>query len=160
MLERFKTEITLQKRVPEYRSRADFYRERAIKDSLIQGVFVDRTSGVELIEGVETSVIQFGDTQIEFAIDQDGVCFAKIEDGMYYPIDTSLSESNLKLAKRYDKLATSAWRRFWNESYERQYGKTWFELNRAGSRLLDSTANLTLLVQQLNETMEGRATQK
>lgn len=155
MLERLKETITYKNRIPEYEYRAAYYRERAIRDSIAQGVLVKEGEGVDLIEGSEVSVIPYGDSGLEFALDESGICFARIKDGKYYPIDTSLSEEDLGISRYYDKLSRSAIRRWLREPYEQRSGRQLFELSRTVGGLVDTTAVLGVLVEQLNQVLQN-----
>jgi len=81
MFERIRAAVTLQHRIPEHQRRADYYRQRAIQVSIQNGFFLKDEDGVDLVEDATTSIIPVGDKVLEFAVDSDGICFARIKDG-------------------------------------------------------------------------------
>ena len=116
MLERFAAKITRKDRIPVYRERANYHRQRAIIDSIRNGVldFLDnKTIGIELVDPISTLALTIPgkDQALEFAFDKNGLAFARIEGGKYYPISLEDSERHLKIASHYDKEASSTIRR-------------------------------------------------
>ena len=56
--------------------------------------------------------------KIDFARDINGLYFARIEGGKYYPINIEPSEELLKKGRYFKKLADSSWRRILEEPNE------------------------------------------
>lgn len=148
MLERITSALTLQHRVPEYQRRAGLLRQQAIMASISEGVLIDGSEGVDLIEHSQTSIVPVGNRELEFAIENDGICFARIKGGKYYKLDTSLSEDLLKESREYERLAKSIFRRIINEPYERSFGRHLFAIQ---ENLGGVSAILTLFAIQLEQ---------
>lgn len=114
-----KSSMLLEKRAAEYRERAEYYKKRAIIESIKEGFHIDLEKGVDLIDVTETTAITFpGSNQIEFARDDRGVYFARIECGKYYPINIEPPEHLLRKGEEQEELARSFWKRLKREPYE------------------------------------------
>ena len=116
MIERLTAKITRKERVAVYKERANYYRKRAIIETIQNGVLDfldDKTEGVELIHPANTVSIDLPNQEehLEFAFDKNGLAFARVKDGKYYPIKIEKSQEMLKIAERYDKDAKSTLRR-------------------------------------------------
>ena len=101
MLERARAFIDPEPRIAYYRTVASYYRKLAIIESLKGGFMVRREEGVPIIDVKETVTVvsQEGDEGIEFAQDANGLFFARIEGGQYYPIDLKLSNTALRASR-------------------------------------------------------------
>lgn len=123
MLERIASTVFLRPAAAEYAERAQYYKRRAVIASVSQGILdhvngdvqgvdlVDSTDGVEiLIPGM--------DKTLQFAFDKNGIAFARIEGGKYYPIVDSSQSNYGDAIKKNEKLARSYIRRVFNRRFE------------------------------------------
>ncbi len=132
MLERFVNAVTLQPAAAEYRQRADYYRQRAVIESIKQGAIdhvMGNVPGVEMIDSVQGTEISIPgtDKNLQLAFDKDGVAFARIEGGMYYPITTNSSDIEMEGIRHNESLSESYIKRLLYEGTRRQ-DRRWFEL--------------------------------
>jgi len=151
MLERITSALTLQHRVPEYQRRAELLRQHAILASISDGVLIDESRGVDLIEHAQTSIVPAGKKELEFAIDSDGICFARIKGGKYYQLDISLSKDLLKQSRGYEELAKSTLRRIVNEPYERRFGRYLFAIQESVGSLSAVFTSLAIRLEQMTD---------
>lgn len=163
MLEQLKllgNHLLLKHRIPEYQEKADFCRARAYVDSLQAGFVVDPDRAVDLIDVTETSALVLPNKRrVEFAVDRDGVCFARIEDGKYYPTDTKLSDLDLDLSHKYDRLSRSFWRRLLKElsgPKARQSEALLFEVYRTSTHILDISFMLSQTLEEVDERLKEK----
>lgn len=142
-----KSYLLLEHKIPVYMERSEYLRQRAILESVKDGGLIDLDKGVDLIDVTETTAILLHNgKQIEFARNKDGIYFARIEGGKYYPIDTEPSEDLLKGSREYEDLSKSFWRRFLKEPYERIFGPATFGLQTVSYGLSDITFQLHLTI--------------
>src|SRR3989344_8408736 len=111
--------FTLEERTALYHEMADFFEIQAISTSLQHGLLI-RTDEVAHLTGVGIQELALiGDNHgnyVQFVRDSNGLYFARIEGGKYYPIDLSFSESMLRQSRHYRKIAESWLRRHWHAS--------------------------------------------
>ena len=148
--------ICLEHRITTYRERRQYYRQRAISESLKSGV-LDTKKGVELIDVINTTALTVcndnQDVQIEFAQDRNGIYFARIEGTKYYPIDIEPSEALLKKSRHYEKLSKSLLRRYLSEPYELvRFKHIIYSLDKIYFGLTDIVFQLKLLVVNLEQS--------
>jgi len=149
------TYLPLKHRIPTYTERADYYRQRAILESMKNGVRIDSNNGEDLIDAETTAITLPNDKHIEFAWDSNGIYFARIEDGKYYPIDIKPSEDLLKKARRFEKLSGSYWRRAFHEYFELvPYEPAIFSIDRANDSVSDFNFILEDFVKNLEQSTE------
>jgi len=111
--------LCLEHRISVYKERAETYRQMAIKKSIIEGIRIDSTQDYGYTDvTVLTALALPGEQRIEFARDRNGLYFARIEGGKYYPINIEPSEELLKKAIHFEKLTDSFWRRVLAEPSE------------------------------------------
>ncbi|KKU57487.1 MAG: hypothetical protein UX80_C0015G0021 [Candidatus Amesbacteria bacterium GW2011_GWA2_47_11b] len=151
MMERIASALTLQHRVPEYQRRAGLLRRQAIMASITEGVLIDESKGVVLIEHSQTSIVPVGNRELEFAIGNDGICFARIKEGKYYKLDTSLSEDLLKESREYDRLSKNTLRRIVNEPLERIFGRRLFTIQEGLGGLSAVFTALAIRLEQMTD---------
>lgn len=150
---RIKSYLSLKHRIPTYMERADYYRQRAILESVKNGVRIDRDKGVDLIDVTDATAIKLPNgNQIEFARNGDGIRFARIEGGKYYPIDTNPSEDLLEKSRYFERLTKSYWMRLLREPSEFFYiGSIIHSLDVIKDTIYDSNVTLELLMEALKK---------
>lgn len=151
IIERIKSVLTLQGRIPEYQRRAEAFRRLAILESLTSGVLIREEQGVDLVEASQTSIVKVGDKELEFAINHDGICFARIKGNKYYPLDTNLATRHLKESGDYDKLVKNPLRRIIHEPFEGIFGRLFAIQEDIGRQ----SASLTSLAYQLEHMVSS-----
>lgn len=156
MLRKLKSYLFLEHRIPTYQQRAEYYKQRAILESMKEGVFIDPDKAVDIIDVTETTSIALPTgNQVEFARDSNGIYFAKIEGSKYYPIDTKFPEVLLESSREYEKLSRNFWRRLLREPYERTLGPTMFELETEVIGLSDSFFRLYLTIDSFTRRLQS-----
>jgi len=150
MLERITSTVLLKPAAAEYAERAQYYRRRAVIASVGQGLF-DHVKGdvpgvdvVDSAEGVEI-LIPGTDKALQFAFDKNGIAFARIEGGKYYPIVASSQGVYKDVIKKNEKLAKSYIRRVFNRRFE-SLDRSLFELSVQADKLSDSVLETLLSV--------------
>lgn len=113
-----KSRLLLEYSKSIYEERADYYRQRAIIESVKRGHHIDRDNGVDLIYGETTALKLPNGNQIEFARNSEGIFFARIEGSKYYPIDIEPSERLLEKARVNERLSRNYFRRLLMEPKE------------------------------------------
>lgn len=133
MLERIASTVFLRPAAAEYAERAQYYRRRAVIASVSQGI-LDHVNGdvqgvdvVDSTEGVEI-LIPGTDKALQFAFDKNGIAFARIEGGKYYPIVDSSQGNYGDVIKKNEKLSRSYIRRVFNRRFE-SLDRSLFELS-------------------------------
>lgn len=153
MIERVHRTITLGHKIPEYQARADYYKRRAVVESIKKGIFLDDTKLVDLIDNTTVVAIPTQKGNMEFAIDQDGICFARIEGGKFYSLNTKLSQELLDLSRHYEKLVRSGLRRILNQPLEPQ-NKAYFSMNVSIYGISDEVTSLYLAVKEMGKSID------
>ena len=155
MLDRIGATIGRDKMIPVYQSRADSLRQRAVLESIIGGLIIDPTKGVDLVDATATTAIALPNGRnMEFAFGSDGIAFARISDGKYYPIDADVPELYLEMSEDYDKLAKSRIRRIFLSPTSETRSRQLFELSMVVGRFSDVVLMLQLAVEQLERSAE------
>jgi len=153
---KIKSYLLLEDRIPVYLERADYFRGRAILESIKSGVRVDRNEGVELIDVAETTAITLPDkSKVEFARDKNDIYFARIEGSKFYPIDIVLAEELLDQSREYEILSQSFWRRYLRGSREEFLESLKFELRKIPDNISDSTFQLNFMIQYFTSELRG-----
>lgn len=158
MLERLASKVTRRERIPIYKERANYYIQRAIINSIRNGVLDfldDKIPGEDLVDPVAivTLILPGKDQQLEFAFDENGLAFARVENGKYYPINLEDSEGFLKIASEHDKNANSALRRIAISPAEKMADSI-FRLGVSINSLDDSIARLAIKFHEKLDRLE------
>src|SRR3989344_9607305 len=147
MLERLGSVLSLAHKIPEYQGRADYLRQRAVIESLKRGFTIEEGKGIDLVDSASTTAIVLPNGEhLEFAIDGNGVAFARIKDGKYYPVSTSISENLLEQGRRYERLSRSPLRRVLHMPFEPR-SRLYFELEKLAMETGDSVLRLYMILE-------------
>lgn len=155
MLVEAKSVLSRAHMVPEYRSRADYLRQRAVIESLKGGFAVEEGEGIDLVDSASTTAVALPNGEhLEFAIGENGVAFARIKDGKYYSINTSVSKRLLKQSRRYEGLSRSPLRRILRVPFEPR-DKLYFELEKLAMETGDSVFRLYMVLKSREERISA-----
>lgn len=153
-----KSYLALEHRTPVYMERADYYRQQAVMESVKNSVHIDRDKGVDSIDIAETTAITLPNDrgrQVEFAIDRNGIYFARIEGGKYFPIDIKPSEDLLEKARHFEEASRSYLRRLLREPKEYfHFGRIMYSLDHIRYDLSDIVFRLEQLAEKLQQSVE------
>jgi len=99
---RWKDYLLLEHKKEIYLFRSIRFGQIATATSAYESFLVDKSS--DFLDVTPTQTVKISDT-LEFAVNEDHICFARIEGNVYYPVDSWVAEANLKSARRFERLA-------------------------------------------------------
>ncbi len=152
-----KSILGLEFMVEDFKNRADYFRQHAVDSSLMEAtVFFERKNASRIVDIIDKPYLTRLDDDKIFLLDEDGICFARVEGEIYYPIDVEGPKRDLEKAEKYGRMARSVFARYIHGNVI-FYGidKRLFDLQKGVDSLRYPLANICFRFRVLNDTFRS-----